>query len=192
MAMDFESRNVVYKPNDIDLTTIKPPKSTIYRQIPMAYSLILSSPYDEWQAELPTHLKEVECKILNDSVDSLEDFYLYFLKSLRNKLFHINEFIEKKVKPNDPGVPDLKNVNIHDRIAFATATNCFTCGTIFHNGGKKRGCSHSRHHNHLDRIPGLGKSFHARQQQQATTATTMTSNDDNNSQFSNSFLSTNF
>ena len=93
MALDFECRNIDYNPDDIDLTTIKPPRSTKYRQIPMAYSCILSSPYKKWQAELPTHLKKAECKILNESIDSLENFYLYFLKSLRSKLFHINEFI---------------------------------------------------------------------------------------------------
>ena len=130
--MDFECRNVPLDHGSIDLATAKPPKSAKYKQIPMAYSLILSSPYSLWQAQLPAHLSEVECKILNDSSDSLEDFYLHFLTGLRSKLYHINEFIEKKVKPRDPGVPDLKkDVNIQDRIAFATATNCFTCGAFF-------------------------------------------------------------
>ena len=127
---DFESANVKYGHDN--LITLdkehKPPKSSKFVQTPLAYSLCFDSPCDFWRDKLPNELKKVEMKIFEEDLYTEEQFFLYFLTSLREKLIYIDEFI-KKAKLLDPGVPRIQSCAISDRLDRALATNCFTCGT---------------------------------------------------------------
>ena len=133
---DFESANVKYQHDDLIAQTIdsnhRPPKSTVFAQTPLAYSLCFDSPYDFWRDKLPKELKKVEMKIFDKDLYTEEQFFTYFLTSLREKLIYIDKFLSM-AKSLDPGVPRIKSCPISDRIERALATNCFTCGTRLDN-----------------------------------------------------------
>lgn len=140
---DFECTNVKYKHDELTAQATdknhRPPKSSKFIQTPLAYSLCFDSPYDFWRDKLPKRLKTVEMKIFEEESYTEEQFFMYFLTSLREKLVHIDNFL-KFAKSLDPGVPRIQSCPISDRIERALATNCYTCGTrlenedFFHSG----------------------------------------------------------
>ena len=69
-------------------------------------------------------------KIFNEDSYTEEQFYLHYLKTLREKLIHIDQFLSM-VKSLDPGPPKISECPIADRIERALAFRCFTCGSIF-------------------------------------------------------------
>ena len=145
---DFECANVKYHLHDNLIAQTfdrdhKPPKSTVFAQTPLAYSLCFDSPYDFWRDKMPKELKEVEMKIFDENLYTEDQFYLYFLTSLREKLLYIDKFLAT-AKSMDRGVPRVKSCPISDRIERALATHCVTCGTrlansfFFHDGWTDR------------------------------------------------------
>ena len=126
---DFESTNIKYEHDNLIAheKNHKPPKSTKFAQTPLAYSLCFDSPYKFWRDKLPKELKAVEMKIFEEDSYTEDQFFLFFLTSLREKLIYIDKFLAM-AKSLDFGVPQIKSCPISDRIERALATNCFTCG----------------------------------------------------------------
>ena len=162
ICSDFESKNIKHNHDDVITPSRdshhKPPKSTKFIQTPLAYSICIDSPYDYWRPKLPTELKKVEMKIFDEDSYTEEQFYLHYLKTLREKLIHIDQFLST-VKSLDPGPPKISECSIADRMERALAFRCFTCGSIFTNNTASKQTSkhhHSIHHNHYQPF-GLGR-----------------------------------
>ena len=155
-SLDFEATNQSIPLSELPTGA---PRNTVFMQKPFGFSLGFATPYD---IPLPPELEKIEVKFYDERINTLDDFYLDFLLTLREYLLHSYNFM-RSVLNNDLGPPDLAQVPIADRLAYHLATNCSFCG-IPYNTRRKNPVTNkvyvafkARHHNHLIRIPNLAK-----------------------------------
>ena len=164
-CLDFEASN-----KEIDLGNIdhSVPNNSVFQQQPLGYSLAFVSPYD---LTLPPSLAKTHIKFFNDEEATLDQFYIQLLKTLRQALFDVYNFIRDTLN-HDSGPPDLADLCDADRLAFERSTNCSFCGirygVPFPSNKVSRRMStfvrkrpiiavKCRHHNHVIRLPNLAK-----------------------------------
>ena len=127
---DFESRNVPFKKDFGAHQHTGVPKTSIFTQIPMAYSITLGTPYKDIQ--LPFNLKGTTVRILDDTAtnSTTNDLYLDFMMFLREKVLPLHSFY-RNILQGDPGPPELKSLPAIQRLSYILATHCFYCGAKF-------------------------------------------------------------
>ena len=163
-CLDFESSNKRIDPGEVNKGV---PNNCLFQQKPIGYSLAFVSPYN---LELPPTLAQTQVKFFNEEQADLDHFYVQILKTLRQSLVDVYNFIRETLT-NDKGPPDLSSINEEDRRAFTRSTHCSFCG-IRYGRPYRRNDSHSkpgiltkkpliarkvRHHNHFLRVPNLAK-----------------------------------
>ena len=156
-TMDMESTN---KPMQPGLFSKKTPNSSIFYQKPFAFSLCFTTPYN---LPLPDNLKNITVTFFDERLNTLDDFYLRMLTTLRQAVADTNKFIFD-IMTLDNGPPNLNFISEKDRNAYINATHCSFCGKKFNtkivsrkNRNKVFTVKKNRHHNHFIPIPNLAK-----------------------------------
>ena len=139
-ALDFEATNIPMDYQADSFLGLKGvPKTSIMVQKPLAYSHNLCTPYKN--LVIPPELAEVKIKFLDEKKNSIEDFYMDLLISLRQKLLQYDNFLTKILeKGRIP--PKWESLTLEEKITLLTTHKCGYCG--------KSNLTGLLHHNHLE------------------------------------------
>ena len=151
-AVDFEASNkAALSPENFPQP---PPTSAVLAQKPLGVSIAFTSPYT---TTLPPELERVHVQFFDERQNSLDEFYISVLTTLRKCLYLSYVFLKDTLN-RDNGPPDLESVPYADRLAYFMATHCSFCGIKYNQVWKNRFIpKKSRHHNHLVKIPNLAR-----------------------------------
>ena len=156
-TMDLECTS---KPMQAGLFNKGVPANSVFYQKPFAFSLCYTTPYN---LPLPDNLKNITVKFFDERYNTLDEFYLKMLTTLRQSVTDVNKFIFETMTL-DMGPPNLSSLSRKDREAYIKASRCSFCGKKFNmkivsakNSNKVYTVRKVRHHNHFIKIPNLAK-----------------------------------
>ena len=156
-SMDLECTS---KPMEPGLFNKGVPANSIFYQKPFAFSLCYATPYN---LPLPDNLKNITLTFFDERQNTLDDFYLRMLTTLRQSVADVNKFIFETMTL-DMGPPNLSQISQRDREAYMKASCCSFCGKKFNtkivsakDKSKIFTVRKVRHHNHFITIPNLAK-----------------------------------
>ena len=156
-TMDLECTSKPMQPGLFNKST---PSSAIFYQKPFAFSLCFTTPYN---LSLPDSLKNIKVMFFDERLNSLDEFYLKMLTTLRQSVADANKFIFDTMTL-DNGPPNLSSISKKDRDAYIRASHCTFCGRKFNtkflskkHSNKVYTVKKCRHHNHFIPIPNLAK-----------------------------------